>query len=57
MSRELFTQATYLAACVLFILGLKSLTKPDRARFGMQQAAVGMLLAIIGTLVHEDIVR
>jgi H+-translocating NAD(P) transhydrogenase subunit beta len=54
--RELFMQATYLAACVLFILGLRSLTRPDRAQRGMQQAALGMLLAIVGTLVHRDIV-
>ncbi len=55
--REYFIQATYLAASVLFILGLRSLTRPDSARRGMQQAAVGMLLAIIGTLLHHDIVR
>src|SRR5919108_1014344 len=55
--RETFTQVTYLAASVLFILGLKSLTRPDSARRGMQQAAFGMLLAIIGTLVQHEIVR
>ena len=55
--REIFTQFSYLAASVLFILGLKSLTHPDSARRGMQQAALGMLLAIIGTLVQHDIVQ
>jgi len=55
--REIFTQASYLIASVLFILGLRSLTHPDSARRGMQQAAVGMLLAIIGTLVQAEIVR
>src|SRR5919199_791530 len=55
--RETFTQVTYLAASVLFILGLKSLTKPDSPRRGMQQAAFGMLLAIVGTLVQHEIVR
>src|SRR5215472_10960627 len=55
--REIFTQASYLIASVLFILGLRSLTHPDSARRGMQQAAVGMLLAIIGTLVQAQIVR
>jgi NAD(P) transhydrogenase subunit beta len=54
--RELFIQATYLAASVLFILGLRSLTRPERAQRGMQQAAVGMLLAIVGTLLHHEIV-
>jgi proton-translocating NAD(P)+ transhydrogenase subunit beta len=55
--RETFTQVTYLVASILFILGLRSLTKPDSARRGMQYAAIGMLLAIIGTLVQHEIVR
>jgi H+-translocating NAD(P) transhydrogenase subunit beta len=50
-------EAVYLAASVLFILGLRSLTRPESARRGMQQAAVGMLLAIVGTLLHHEIVR
>ena len=54
--RENITQLTYLAASVLFILGLRSLTRPDRARRGMQQAAVGMLLALCGTLMNHQIV-
>jgi NAD(P) transhydrogenase subunit beta len=54
---EYIIQAAYLAASILFIVGLKSLTRPDSARRGMQQAAVGMLLAIVGTLLHHDIVR
>jgi NAD(P) transhydrogenase subunit beta len=53
---EIFTQVSYLAACVLFILGLRSLTKPDSARRGMQQAAIGMALAILGTLTKHEIV-
>jgi NAD(P) transhydrogenase subunit beta len=55
--RTYLIEAAYLASSVLFILGLRSLTKPDSARRGMQQAAVGMLLAVVGTLVHHDIVR
>ena len=43
-------------ASVLFILGLRSLTRPDKARRGMQQAAVGMLFAIAGTLLNHTIV-
>jgi NAD(P) transhydrogenase subunit beta len=50
-------EAAYLAASILFILGLKSLTRADSARRGMQQAAVGMLLAVVGTLLHHEIVR
>jgi NAD(P) transhydrogenase subunit beta len=56
-ARTLFIEAAYLAASVLFVLGLRSLTVPDRARRGMQLAAVGMLVAIVGTLVHQQIVR
>ena len=54
--RILFTEVAYLASSVLFILGLRSLTIPDKARRGMQLAALGMLLAIVGTLVKEEIV-
>jgi len=54
--RILFTEVVYLASSVLFILGLRSLTIPDKARRGMQLAALGMLLAIVGTVVKEEIV-
>jgi H+-translocating NAD(P) transhydrogenase subunit beta len=57
MNRELFIQGIYLASSILFILGLKSLSHPDKARLGMQQAALGMVLAIVGTLFHHEIVR
>jgi H+-translocating NAD(P) transhydrogenase subunit beta len=53
--RETLVQVTYLAAAILFILGLRSLTRPDTALRGMRQAALGMLLAIIGTLVSHEI--
>ena len=55
--REILIQVSYLSASVLFIMGLKSLTKADSARRGMQQAALGMLVAIIGTLLHHEIVE
>ncbi|MFL5608798.1 MAG: NAD(P)(+) transhydrogenase (Re/Si-specific) subunit beta [Gemmatimonadaceae bacterium] len=54
--RELVTQITYLAASILFILGLRSLTRPDEARRGMRLAAIGMLFAICGTLMNHQIV-
>src|SRR6476620_10839919 len=54
--REHITELSYLVAAILFILGLRSLTRPDKARQGMQLAAVGMLFAICGTLIHHDIV-
>jgi NAD(P) transhydrogenase subunit beta len=55
--RDIFIEATYLAASVMFILGLRSLTRPEYARRGMQQAAIGMVLAIVGTLVKHEIVE
>jgi NAD(P) transhydrogenase subunit beta len=55
--RTTFIELIYLGAAVLFILGLRSLTRPDSARRGMQMAAAGMLFAIVGTLLHHDIVR
>src|SRR3954467_1518302 len=54
--RDYFIQGSYLTASVLFILGLRSLTRPDKARRGMQMAAAGMLFAVIGTLVSHQIV-
>src|SRR5882724_1212520 len=49
-------ELTYLAASILFILGLKGLSHPETARRGMICAEVGMLLAIVGTLFHRDII-
>jgi NAD(P) transhydrogenase subunit beta len=40
----------YIGSAVLFILGLKGLSSPKYARTGMFAAALGMLLAIVGTL-------
>ncbi|MDB4880048.1 MAG: transhydrogenase [Gemmatimonadetes bacterium] len=56
MTRDLATQLSYLGASVLFILGLRSLTRPELARRGMQQAALGMLLAVCGALINHAIV-
>jgi proton-translocating NAD(P)+ transhydrogenase subunit beta len=41
----------YLLASVLFIWGLKMLSHPDSAKRGNIYAAVGMIIAIVGTLV------
>ena len=55
--RIVLIQAAYLAASVLFILGLRGLTVPARARRGIQLASVGMVVAICGTLLQHEIVR
>jgi len=54
--RELFIQATYLAASVLFILGLRGLSSPVSARRGMNYAAIGMFFAVVGTLLNAEII-
>jgi NAD(P) transhydrogenase subunit beta len=50
------TELTYLLAAVFFILGLKWLASPVTARRGNRLASLGMLLAIVVTLLEERIV-
>ena len=45
----------YIAASVLFIVGLKMLAKPQTARRGNALSAVGMLLAILCTLITRGL--
>ncbi|HVF22245.1 MAG TPA: NAD(P)(+) transhydrogenase (Re/Si-specific) subunit beta [Pyrinomonadaceae bacterium] len=51
-----FIEFSYLLASILFILGLKGLSHPETAKRGMHLAEFGMLMAIIGTLMHHEIV-
>src|SRR3989475_3423543 len=51
-----FIEFSYLLASILFILGLKGLSHPETAKRGMHLAEFGMLMAIIGTLMHQEIV-
>jgi NAD(P) transhydrogenase subunit beta len=50
-------QLTYLVAASLFILGLKQLGSPATARQGNLVAAVGMLLAIVATLLDQEVLN
>jgi NAD(P) transhydrogenase subunit beta len=54
--RTYFIEFTYLLASILFILGLKGLSHPESAKRGMHMAELGMLMAIVGTLLHRDII-
>jgi len=45
----------YIIAAFLFIFGLKMLSSPATARRGNLLSAMGMLLAVIVTLLHRDI--
>ena len=47
---------TYLLASILFILGLKGMSHPESAKRGMHLAELGMLMAIVGTLLHQEII-
>jgi NAD(P) transhydrogenase subunit beta len=51
-----FIEFSYLLASILFILGLKGLSHPETAKRGMHLAEFGMTMAIIGTLMHFEIV-
>jgi H+-translocating NAD(P) transhydrogenase subunit beta len=56
MTTETITDFFYLAASLLFLLGLRGLTSPLTARRGVFLAELGFLLAVIGTLLRREIV-
>lgn len=53
---QLVIQLAYLLSAVLFIVGLKRLSSPATARGGNALAATAMLLAVVVTLLDEQIV-
>ena len=48
-------QASYFAASVLLIMGIKRMSSPVTARSGIQWAGVGVLVAVIATFFHGGI--
>ncbi|MBI4051505.1 MAG: NAD(P)(+) transhydrogenase (Re/Si-specific) subunit beta [Elusimicrobia bacterium] len=50
-------QFFYLLSAALFILGIRGLSSPETARRGMNLASLGMLVAVVGTLFHHEIVN
>jgi H+-translocating NAD(P) transhydrogenase subunit beta len=48
-------QLSYFAAAVLFIVGLKGMSTPVTARQGILWAGVGMVVAVVITLIHPEI--
>ncbi len=46
---------TYILSAVMFVLGLKGLSSPRTARAGMLLAAMGMAVAVVGTLFDHHI--
>ena len=49
-------QFAYLVAAILFILGLRNLSSPRTAPRGNLLAAIGMLVAIVATLLVQDVI-
>ncbi len=49
-------EVAYLVATALFVLSLKWMSSPATARRGVWAGELGMLLAIVGTLLHHGIV-
>jgi NAD(P) transhydrogenase subunit beta len=53
---NLIVQAAYLIAAGLFILALMWMSSPKSARRGVWAGEIGMLLAVVGTLLHHEVV-
>ena len=47
----------YLASALLFIFGIKNMAHPRRAIQGNRLAALGMLIAVAATLIHQNILH
>ena len=54
--RHFMIEVMYMIATALFIFALKWLSSPTTARRGVLAGEVGMLLAILGTLLHAEII-
>ena len=48
---KLLSDIAYLVSAILFIVGLKFLSNPKKARNGNQLAAIGMTFAVVASLV------
>jgi NAD(P) transhydrogenase subunit beta len=51
---NIYIQIAYLVSSVMFIIGIKKLNKTSEARKGNQLSAVGMLIAILATVVQVE---
>jgi NAD(P) transhydrogenase subunit beta len=55
MDLSLWVELSYLFSSVLFVVGLRRLQSPATARGGNQLAALAMLIAIVATLVENQV--
>jgi NAD(P) transhydrogenase subunit beta len=53
--RDAIVDLSYFGASICFIIGLKFLSMPARARRGNQIAAIGMAVAIIATFISREV--
>ena len=56
MTPDFFINLVYIVSCVLFAFGLKMLGSPVSARRGNLLSALGMLLAVVATLLSQKII-
>ena len=56
MDISILVNLTYIAASIFFIVGLKMLGSPDTARKGNFLSASGMLIAVVVTLLDQEII-
>src|ERR1700722_17018293 len=54
--RDPLINLAYLASSILFILALRGLSSPEQGRRGVFLAELGMLIAVLATLVKREIV-
>ena len=55
MALDIVINLSYIAAAILFILGLKMLSSQETARRGNMISAAGMLLAVVATLLTRGL--
>ncbi len=53
---DILVNFAYLVAAILFIFGLKGLSHPRKAVRGNKIGSIGMMIAVVVTLLHKDIV-
>ena len=56
MDISILVNLSYIASSILFIVGLKMLGSPDTARRGNFLSSSGMLLAVLITLLDQNII-
>ena len=56
MDTAILVNLFYIASSILFIVGLKMLGSPDTARRGNFLSSSGMLLAVLITLLDQNII-